>query len=81
MADEAVIPSGEAWSRVQNVVKRVEGGRAGLPVGETPTQVFPAVVFKVTGALSGGYYPGKLLAWDHDTEAWIETEDCYIKAG
>jgi hypothetical protein len=81
MADTAVIPSGEAWARVQNAVKKVEGGRAGLPVGETPTYHFPAVPYRTTGPAVDGFYPGYIIAWDEDAEDWVDTEECYIKAG
>lgn len=80
MAD-VVLPSPEAWDRVGRAVRAVEGGNNRVNNLGNDAFTLPAVVFKVTGAISGGYYPGKLLAWDQDAEDWIETEDCYIKAG
>lgn len=80
MADETVIPSADAWKRVSAAVRRVEGGDVGFAQGpRDPYYVFPAVICKVTGAASGGYYPGKILAWDDTTEAFVEVEECYIK--
>lgn len=76
----AVVPTREAWNRVSEAVKKVEAGQTGFQQSpRDPYYVFPAVVFKVTGPKSGGYYPGVLLAWDNDAEAWVETEECYIK--
>lgn len=77
---ETVIPSANAWKRVSEAVKTVEGGDVQFDQKpRDPYYLFPACVVKVTGGLSGGYYPGKILAWDDVGEAWVELEDCYIK--
>ena len=77
--EAAVIPSGAAWARVQEAVKKVEGGRAGVYLGETPTQNFPALPYRVTGPADvDGFYPIMLIAWDQDAEAWVDTEEGYM---
>lgn len=77
---EPIIPSADAWKRVSAAVRAVEAGGVGFAQApRDPYYVFPAVVCKVTGPAVGGFYPGKILAWDETSEAFVEVEDCYIK--
>jgi hypothetical protein len=74
-----VIPTQEAWGRVSDAVKKVEAGVIDYGNPVTPLLQFAAYVVKVTGAASGGFYPGKILRWDYTAEDWVEVRDCYIK--
>jgi len=79
--DTPVIPSQEAWQRVTNVVRQVEGGVTDYGRPGSPPMVFPARVVKVTGPAVSGFYPGKILRWNPTSEAFDVVCDCYIKQG
>lgn len=41
--------------------------------------VQPTLRVKITGALSGGLYPAKIVILNPETLAWTELGDCYAK--
>lgn len=79
MQNKPVTPSQDAWTRVTSAVKKVESGITTAGGMSLPHLQLPAAVVKVTGTPTGGYYPGKILAWNSNTAAWIELEDCWIR--
>lgn len=77
---EPVIPSTNAWKRVSEAVKLVEGGSIGFVQGpRDPYYSFYACPVKITGAAVDGFYPAVTLAWDDVAEDWVEVEECYVK--
>lgn len=81
MENTPVIPTQTAWDRVSSAVKKVEAGSIDYGSAASPPLTLPARIVKVTGAAVGGFYPGKVLRWNPDTEAFVEVCDCYIKQG
>lgn len=51
-----------------------EGNRLRPKAGEAP----PINVVRVTGAQTGGYWPGKVQFWDNTTKAFTDGGDCRI---
>lgn len=69
--------------RLGDMLREWEGGqfsdgRAGDKQQRFGSSTQPANVVRVTGALTSGYYPGKVQFWDNSTKAFVDGADCRI---
>lgn len=69
--------------RLGDMLREWEGGefsdgRAGDRQQQFTSQTPPTNVVRVTGAITSGYYPGKVQFWDNTTKAFTDGADCRI---
>lgn len=69
--------------RLGDMLREWEGGqfsdgKAGDRQQQFTSQTPPTNVVRVTGALTSGYYPGKVQFWDNTTKAFTDGGDCRI---